>query len=304
MAVVLVLLACLGNALALTLQRKAAQDSARQRGRSAGSFRDMVRRPPWLFGTLIFGLAVICQIFALRLASVSLVQPVLVMELPFTLLVGKWILGGTLRRYEWGAVATMSVGLVVLLACLRPHDGDALAAGNLRWILGTVVTLAVMGIAVAIARTSGAVGKAAFFGISAGIGSGFVAVIIKAMTDALAAGGLGEVFTTWQSYLLIPVGPIAFWTLQSGLRAGRLLASQPGLTLGNPLLAFVWGTGLLGEEIAGGAWFWGGLVGAVILTVGVFLLARSPVLAAQEGNPRDRSSVGRQEAGTARRRTR
>ncbi len=292
MAVVLVLLACLGNALALTLQRKAAQDSARQRGLSAGSFRDMVRRPPWLIGTAIFAGAVICQVLALRLGSISLVQPVLVMELPFTLLVGWWILGGALRPYEWSAVGLMSFGLVVLLACLRPHGGDALAAGNLRWILGTLVTLAALGLCVWIAKTSRAVGKAAFFGIAAGIGSGFVAVIIKAMADALAVGGLGEVLTTWQSYLLIPVGPVAFWTLQSGLRAGRLLASQPGLTLGNPILAFLWGTGLLGEEVAGGWWVLGGVVGALLLTVGVFLLARSPVLAAQEGTPSAARTTG------------
>jgi hypothetical protein len=120
------------------------------------------------------------------------------------------------------------------------------------------------------------------------------------MTDALAVGGLAEVVATWQSYLLIPVGPIAFWTLQSGLRAGRLLSSQPGLTLGNPLLAFVWGTGLLGEQVAGGPWLWGGLIGAVMLTVGVLLLARSPVLAAQEGNPGAVPSSARQPAGTAR----
>ncbi|MDL5160317.1 DMT family transporter [Actinomycetospora termitidis] len=285
MAVVLVLMACLGNALALTLQRKAAQDSARQRGRSAGSFRDMVRRPPWLFGIVIFGGAVVCQVLALQLGSISLVQPVLVMELPFTLLVGWWILGGALRAYEWSAVALMSIGLVVLLATLRPHGGDALAAGNLRWILGTLVTLVALTVSVWIARTSRAVGKAAFFGIAAGIGSGFVAVIIKAMADALAVGGIPEVLATWQSYLLIPVGPVAFWTLQSGLRAGRLLASQPGLTLGNPILAFLWGTGLLGEEIAGGWWLLGGVIGTGLLTVGVFLLARSPVLAAQEGTP-------------------
>ncbi|MEJ2871112.1 DMT family transporter [Actinomycetospora sp. OC33-EN08] len=285
MAVVLVLMACLGNALALTLQRKAAQDSARQRGRSAGSFRDMVRRPPWLFGIVIFGAAVVCQVLALQIGSISLVQPVLVMELPFTLLVGWWILGGALRPYEWSAVGLMSIGLVVLLVSLRPHGGDALAAGNLRWILGTLVTLVALAACTWIAVTSRAVGKAAFFGIAAGIGSGFVAVIIKAMADALALGGLGAVLTTWQSYLLIPVGPVAFWTLQSGLRAGRLLASQPGLTLGNPILAFLWGTGLLGEEVAGGWWLLGGLVGAGLLTVGVFLLARSPVLAAQEGTP-------------------
>lgn len=300
MAVVLVLLACLGNALALTLQRKAAQDSARQRGLSAGSFRDMVRRPPWLFGILIFALAIVCQISALRLGSVSLVQPVLVMELPFTLLIGWSILGGALRPYEWTAVATMSVGLVVMLASLRPHGGDALAAGNLRWVLGTLVTSAVLAITVWIATRSRAAGRAAFFGIAAGIGSGFVAVIFKAMTDALAIGGLLAVLTTWQTYLLIPVAPIAFWTLQSGLRAGRLLASQPGLTLGNPLLAFLWGTGLLGEQVAGGPWLWGGLLGAALLTVGVFLLARSPVLAAQEGHPRDHPTTRASSGGSAR----
>jgi drug/metabolite transporter (DMT)-like permease len=261
----------------------------------------MVRRPPWLFGIVIFALAIVCQISALRLGSVSLVQPVLVMELPFTLLVGWWILGGALRPYEWTAVATMSVGLVVMLASLRPHGGDALAAGNLRWVLGTLVTSAVLAITIGIAKRSRAAGKAAFFGIAAGIGSGFVAVIFKAMTDALAIGGLWAVLTTWQTYLLIPIAPIAFWTLQSGLRAGRLLASQPGLTLGNPLAAFLWGTVLLGEEVAGGPWLWGGLLGAALLTVGVFLLARSPVLAAQEGAPRDRATTGVGTGSSARR---
>jgi len=46
------------------------------------------------------------------------------------------------------------------------------------------------------------------------------------------------------------------------------------------------------------------LLGAVLLTVGVFLLARSPVLAAHEGNPGAAPSSERQPAGTARRRTR
>ena len=68
-------------------------------------------------------------------------------------------------------------------------------------------------------------------------------------------------FTTWQSYLLIPVAPVAFIVLQNALRAGRLLASQPGLILGNPLLASVWGVGLLGEQVNGGVALVGGAVG-------------------------------------------
>ncbi len=64
------------------------------------------------------------------------------------------------------------------------------------------------------------------------------------------------------------------------------------------------GTGLLGEEVAGGLWLLGGLIGAGMLTVGVFLLARSPVLAAHEGSPGVQVSSGRQPAGTGRRRPR
>jgi hypothetical protein len=224
------------------------------------------------------------------------------MELPFTLMLGWLVLGGALRRREWIAVGIMSVGLVVLLVSLQPSGGDALGAGALVWILGTIVTMGLLGLASAIARRSGTVGRAAFYGIAAGIGSGFVAVIVKAMTEALEQGGFGAVLTTWQSYLLVPVAPAAFLTLQHALRAGRLLASQPGLILGNPLLSSIWGIGLLGEEVNGGAAVLGGVVGALLLTVGVFLLSRSPLLAAQEGGPRDRSGVGRQGVGEGRRR--
>ena len=55
---------------------------------------------------------------------------------------------------------------------------------------------------------------------------------------------------------------------------------------------------LLGEEVNGGFALLGGFVGAVLLTVGVFLLSRSPLLAAQEGGPRDTSGS----AGSTRRR--
>ena len=291
MAVVLVLLATIANAMALVLQRKAAQDSARSRGISAGTLRDMVQRPAWLVGTSIFCVAVGLQAVALSLGSIALVQPVLVMELPFTLLLGWFVLGGALRRREWIAVGIMSVGLVVLLVSLQPSGGDALGAGTVTWILGTIVTLGLLGGASAIAERSLPVARAAWYGIAAGIGSGFVAVIVKAMSEALAEGGIGGVLTTWQSYLLLPVAPAAFLTLQYALRAGRLLASQPGLILGNPLLSSTWGIWLLGEEVNGGAALLGGFVGAGLMTVGVFLLSRSPLLAAQEGGPRDTSGT-------------
>jgi len=49
------------------------------------------------------------------------------------------------------------------------------------------------------------------------------------------------VFTAWWTYLLIVSVPVGFFLLQSALQAGRLVASQPGITLANPLVAAVWG---------------------------------------------------------------
>lgn len=298
LAVVLALLTATGNASALVLQRKAAQDAARERGGVGVSLRDVARRPAWIAGIAIFVVAVSVQTTALSLGSIALVQPVIVMGLPATLLLGWVVLGGALRRYEWTAITLMSVGLVVLLVSLRPRGGDALGAGTTVWLLGSAATLAVLGLLYVIGHRRRGVSRAALFGIAAGMGSGFVAVIIKAMSEALARGGLGEVVVTWQSALLLPTAPLAFLALQHALRAGRLIASQPGLILCNPLLSSFWGVALLGEELRGGVAVVGGALGAAALTVGVFRLARSPLLAAQEEGPSP-ATTGVADASTA-----
>lgn len=285
LAVVLALLTATGNASALVLQRKAAQDASRIRGGGDATLGEVVQRPAWIAGIAIFVVAVSLQTTALALGSIALVQPVIVMGLPATLLLGSVVLGGALRRYEWLTIALMSVGLVVLLASLRPSGGDALGAGPVVWVVGSVVTLGVLAVLYAIGLRRRGVARAAVFGITAGMGSGFVAVLIKAMSEALARGGLTEVLLTWQSALLLPTAPLAFLALQQSLRAGRLIASQPGLILGNPLLSSFWGVTLLGEELQGGFAVVGGLLGAGATSAGVFLLARSPLLAAQEGEP-------------------
>jgi hypothetical protein len=63
---------------------------------------------------------------------------------------------------------------------------------------------------------------------------GFTAALIAGMMTACAAG-VGEALSAWQTYTLIVVGPVGFFLLQDALRAGRLVASQPGLALSNRL---------------------------------------------------------------------
>jgi hypothetical protein len=53
-----------------------------------------------------------------------MVQLILVLELPFTLILGSIVLGGSLRTQGWTAIATMTVGVVLLLSMLEPRGGD------------------------------------------------------------------------------------------------------------------------------------------------------------------------------------
>lgn len=285
LAVLLVLLTAVANASAVVLQRRAAQDTAVRLG-GPGSVREVARHPAWRLGIAVFAVAVALQVGALALGSITLVQPVLVMNLPFTLLVGWLVLGGALRVREWSAVGSLAVGLVVLLVSLRPGGGDALDADSTNWVVGATVTLGLLVVLMTLGARSRGAGRAVLYGMAAGAGGGFVAVIAKTMTEALGRGGFGEVLVTWQSYLLVPAAPLAFLALQYALGAGRLLASQPGLVLGNPVLASCWGVGLLGERVRGGVALLGGSAGAVLMIIGVFLLAGSPLLAAQEAGPR------------------
>jgi len=68
------------------------------------------------------------------------------------------------------------------------------------------------------------------------------------------------------------------------MQAGRLVASQPALTLANPVVAVGFGIAVFGEHVRGGGWIVGAVVGAALIAASTVLLARSPLLH-DEGDP-------------------
>lgn len=86
--------------------------------------------------------------------------------------------------------------------------------------------------------------------------------------------------STWQTYAAIAVGLVSFYLLQNSLNSGLLVATEPGLTLANPLVAVIWGLVVFGEQARTGPWLIGSVAGAVLLVLGTLLLSRSPVLQA------------------------
>jgi len=280
--VILVLLAAAANASALVLLRRAALTEPPAPSFSLRQLWTLLRRPVWAGGMATIVLGFLLQAAALRIGAVSFVQLLLLLELPFTLILGSLVLGGSLRTREWSAVATMTVGLALLLYTLAPGGGDPYSTGLTGWIVTATLTVAGIAGLFALGHRSHGARKAALFGVATGMSSGLVAVLVKAVLSAAAIGGITSVFTTWWTYLLVATVSVGFFLLQSAVQAGRLVASQPGITLANPLVASAWGVGIFGEQVRTGAWLAAAAVGAAMVAGGAVLLARSPLLAQQQ----------------------
>jgi hypothetical protein len=101
-------------------------------------------------------------------------------------------------------------------------------------ILAALLTVAVIAGLVLLGRRRDGAAKAALMSVATDMASGLIAVLTNAVLIAAVGGGIRGVFTTWWTYLLILTVPVGFFLLQGALQAGRLVASQPGITFGQP----------------------------------------------------------------------
>jgi drug/metabolite transporter (DMT)-like permease len=224
------------------------------------------------------GVEFVLQVLALAGGPVSLVQLLVVMELPFCLILSRLVLGGRLGVREWSATSAMTLGVITLLLFLSPRGGDPDAVGPFAWLAGLAVTVGTIVVVLLAGRRAGRGARTVLAGTAAGMTAGLVAVLIKPVTSAVGRG-VGGVFATWQFWAVLVVAAAAFLLLRNALRAGRLVASQPGITLANPLVAAVWGVVIFHEQVRTGWLLLGAGVGAALLAGGAVLLSGSPLLA-------------------------
>lgn len=278
LSVLLAVLAAMGNATASVLQRKAGLTESDRGASSVRLLWDLAHQPVWWGGIAAIIVGFLLQAGALATGPIALVQPILVVELVFTLLLAGAVFRRGLHAREWGAVVAMTVGLSLVLYALLPSGGDPHATPALLWVIGSVAALGVSGLFAAAGYRSPHTRRAAFLGLATGTGFGFTACLISAITAAYTAAGIAGVFTTWQTYLLIVIGPGFFFLLQQAMQAGSLVASQPALTLSNPVVAFVFGLAVFGEHVRTGWWLAAAAVGATVVVVATVVLVHSPLL--------------------------
>jgi len=253
----------------------------------------LARRPSWLTGTLLLGLAIVFQLFSLYLAPLTVVQPLGAIALVITALITARVTKTRLTAPSIRAIlyCVGGVGLFVAVAALTtttvPITDTQLLIVVI--ILGVVLLLFGLGFLLFRERFT-----RMFYVVGAGVLFGFVATLAKVLITRIQTiihGGFHLSPADWLTILcllgLAAAGILGSYFVQTAYSSGSPELVVAGLTVIDPLVGVSIGIIVLGE--AATAPLWAGtvfiLAGAIAI-YGVIQLSRhQPRLA----SPADRA---------------
>lgn len=242
-------------------------------GLSGGQLVRLLRRPSWVLGTVMLGLAIVCQLSALSFAPLILVQPIGAISLVITTLLNARISGHTPTKRSITAIALCVGGILVFVTVAALYATESPVSDPqlltvLAILAGVVVVLGAMWLALRKRM------RALFYIVAAGIVYGFVATLAKIVISRIQSGDFEWLTVVCVVALLVGTAMGAYF-VQTAYSSGPPDLVIAGLTVVDPIVAIVIGLAVLGE--ARGAPF-GAYIGFVIAgalaVVGVFQLAR------------------------------
>ncbi len=273
-SVLFALLTALCNGTASVLQRMAASTAPAASALHLSLFSYLIRRKVWLAGIGMVILAAVCQATALATGPIALVQPIFIIELPFTLLVASKLMHRKLPRRTWLAVGLVTVSLGAGLAAAAPSGGTTDAPLKV-WVTTLIVTGCFEAIVISIGVRAKGNARGAALGLAAACGYALTATLMKTAVAALSRGVV-PFFTSWQLYATAAAGVGALFLLQNALQAGSLVAVQPPLTLGDALISVSYGVTVFNETVRTGGWLLVIEIAALIaIAIGIIELSRS-----------------------------
>jgi uncharacterized membrane protein len=124
MVYVLAVLAALSNALTSVFQRMGVEDAPEESTMRLSLMAHAIRRGVWLLGFGFMICAFLLQAFALHIGRLSVVQPILTMELLFLVFILGTYFRFSISIREWVGAGAIAIGLSGFLYFADPGGGD------------------------------------------------------------------------------------------------------------------------------------------------------------------------------------
>jgi drug/metabolite transporter (DMT)-like permease len=245
---------------------------------------DLVREPLWV--TAIGGtvLGFVLQVIALKYGRLAVVEPLLVCDLIFAVLINSH-----LRRKRDPVIfigaGACAVGVAGFIAIGHPSGGKSTVDAFVLMPLAVGVATLVAGCLFVAKRHKNL--RPLALALACGVNYGVAAFLVKIVTGT----GISHLLTTWPIYALAVVGPLGFLLNQNAFQAsGTLIAPVLSIiTAADPLisilLAYIWLDERLNSSPAGIA---GEIVSLVLMVAGIVIIAHH---APQTTTERDKRSA-------------
>jgi drug/metabolite transporter (DMT)-like permease len=235
----------------------------------------LFRQPLWLLGWVAAVGGFVLQALALHRGQLSVVQPLLITELVFVLVLRRLWIRQDIARAAWVAAGVVCAALGVFLGVAEPTGGRPVAATP-AWLSALLVFGAAIGLLVLAATQGSPTRRAAAFGVAGALAWALTAVFIKSTTNTLATFGVVGTLARWPVYALAAASLTATVLEQSALHVGPLSVSQPLLVVINPLASIVLSVWLFDERFtASPARVTIAVVSFAVMAAGVAMLSRT-----------------------------
>jgi hypothetical protein len=221
-------------------------------GLSFDQLKRLFTRPSWVVGTLMLGLAIVCQLAALVKAPLIVVQPLGAIALVVTTLLNARVSGHAPTRQSLTAIIACVGGifLFVFFAAIYATEKEVTDRELFVILAILLVVIIVLGACWLILRHRM---RALFYIIGAGILYGFVATLAKVIIKRIEAGQF-EWITAVCLLALLSAGAVGAYFVQTAYSSGPPDLVIAGLTVVDPMVAVLIGMLVLGEAAAAPWW--------------------------------------------------
>lgn len=233
----------------------------------------LLKRPSWMTGTLLLGLAIVFQLIALAFSPLIVVQPIGAVALVITAILNSRVSHIKLNKGSILAIALSvgGIGLFVSIAAITAVNAPITDAELIQILIILGVVLLAFGILYIIYRKHL---SALYYIVGAGVLYGFVATLAKVVLTSVLQNNMTLV--SWICLIaLLAASALGALFVQNAYSSGPPDLVIAGLTVIDPIVAVAIGIAILDEasqapSCAIGAF----IVAGVIAVIGVFMLAK------------------------------
>jgi len=236
----------------------------------------LAHRPWWLAAIAAQGLGASLHLLALSFGPLTFVQPLGVTTLLFAVPLAALLHHHRVQLAELAAALIVLTGLALLLSVLPPGTGAGAVDAEPVSIM-IVAAIALTATAVALAKVISGRLRSLLLASGAGISFGVTSALARVVLQTVGQPG-STVTVLFAGAGIALLAPLGFLLVQSAYRAAGFAAALATVTVVDPIAATVGGVLLLHEPLpATPGQSLAMALGAVLATIGIVVLARSPV---------------------------